>query len=41
MQLPRHIYRMWTRADLRHALKLYAVTDSRWLDGQSLAAAVA
>lgn len=41
MQLPRHIYRMWTRADLRHALRLYAVTDSRWLDGQSLAAAVA
>lgn len=41
MQLPRHIYRTWSQDDLRRACKLYAVTDSRWLRGQSLAAAVA
>ncbi len=41
MQLPRHIYRTWTQADLRQACKLYAVTDPRWLGDQSLAAAVA
>lgn len=41
MQLTRHIYRNWTRADLKHACKLYAVTDSRWLQGRSLASVVA
>lgn len=41
MPLPRHTYRTWSTDDLRRACRLYAVTDSRWLKGQSLAAVVA
>lgn len=41
MALPRHIYRNWTPEDIRRACKLYAVTDSRWLQGRSLASVVA
>lgn len=41
MQLPRHVYRVWTRDDLRHACKLYAVTDPRWMGVQGLGSTVA
>lgn len=41
MQRTRHIYRKWTREDLKVACKLYAVTDPRWLHGRSLPSVVA
>lgn len=41
MTLPRHLSRTWTEAKLRQAMRLYAVTDARWLAGRSLASAVA
>lgn len=40
-QLPRHLYKAWAPDDIRDACRLYAVTDSRWLNGRSLATVVA